>query len=828
MNKVLLCLLLSFLFSFAKSQPISQPDTTKKYTATRISVAPEIDGMLDDEAWKSAAAASDFVMSRPIENSTPTQKTEFKIIYDNTAIYASAMMYDSSPDSILHELGLRDAQDPNGGPHSTLDLNADFFRFVVDPYNARQDAYDFGVYASGVQADSKFSDATFDAVWESAVKITDKGWIAEIKIPYSAIRFPKKEIQTWGLQITRNIRRNREFDQWCLTPSGAYNSQLYWGTLNGIEKVNPPLRLSLTPFISGYVDRSPIYDSDTTFSYTNSFSYNVGADIKYGIDERFTLDMTLLPDFGQVQSDNKIKTLGYQEITYNENRSFFKEATELFDKNGLFYTRRIGKVPSGFYDVDSQLQEGEKIKDNPSQVKLLNAVKISGRSDAGMGIGFFNAVTDNMYAIAEDGAGNTRKILTEPLTNFNVLVFDQQIKSTSSIYFINTNVIRSHKYDDANVSGAGFTLADKKNNYATDGEVDLSQQFTKLEGKETFSDQLGFKYFLGVRKISGKFQAGISRQGINDTYNPLDLGYYVTNNREVNRFYFTYFQFQPNKIFREANLNIGSNYNTTFTNKKRADFQVYTDAWANLLNYNAIFGGGGVAPLVSYDYDPRLEGRFIKTLRYWYAYVGVSSDYRKRLAVDLTQNMSNFMDRFLSEGYNTDLSLRMRVNDKFTLNYSLAFYFDPFNFGYVKYLDDETILYGGRKLYTISNKISARYIFKNDMSASVAARHYWLTGRYRRFFILENNGDYTDFSGEAGNNDFSYNVFNIDFIYSWRFAPGSTLSVAYKNAIENDGPFITQNYKDNLKTTWDFPQTNSFSVKMVYYLDYLYLKRKSL
>ncbi len=826
MKRLFLLSLFFYVFCFCKGQQVPQPDTTKKYSATRISIAPKIDGVPDDDAWKNANVASDFVMSRPIENSSPTQKTEFKIVYDNIAIYVSAMMYDTSPDSILHELGLRDAQDPNGGPHSTLDLNSDLFRFVIDPYNARQDAYDFGVYASGVQADSKFSDETFDAVWESAAKINEKGWSVEMKIPYSAIRFPKKEVQAWGLQVTRNIRRNREFDQWCLTPSGAYNSQLYWGTLHGIEKVNPPLRLSLTPFISGYIDRSPIYNSDTTFSYTNSFSYNVGADIKYGIDERFTLDMTLLPDFGQVQSDNKIKTLGYQEITYNENRSFFKEATELFDKSGLFYTRRIGKVPSGFYDVDSQLQEGERIKDNPSQVKLLNAAKISGRTDGGMGIGFFNAITDNMYAIAENAAGNKRKILTEPLTNFNVLVFDQQIKSTSNIYFINTNVMRSHKYDDANVSGMGFTFTDKKNHYATDGELDLSQQFTKLDGQETYSDQLGFKYFLGVRKISGKFQAGISRQGINPTYNPLDLGYYVTNNREENRFYFTYFQFQPNKIFREANLNFGAHYTTSFNTKKRTDFQAYADGWANLLNYNAVFGGGGVAPLVSYDYDPRLNGRFIKTLRYWYAYVGVSSDYRKRLAVDLTQNMSNFTDRFLSEGYNTDLSLRMRVNDKFTLNYTLAFYYDPFNFGYVKYLDDDHILYGGRRLYTISNKISARYIFKNDMSASVAARHYWLTGRYRRYFILDDNGDFPAFPGEAGNNDFSYNVFNIDFIYSWRFAPGSTLSVAYKNAIENDGPFITQNYRDNLKNTWDLPQTNSFSVKLIYYLDYLYLKKK--
>ncbi|MEO5569361.1 MAG: DUF5916 domain-containing protein [Bacteroidia bacterium] len=828
MKKIILSLLFYSLITCAKSQQAPPPDTTKKYSAVRVNETPKIDGVLDDAVWKNVLPASDFVMSRPIEGSAATQKTEFRIVYDNTAIYVSAMMYDSAPDSIRHELGLRDAKDPNGGQNSAVDLNADFFRFVIDPYNARQDAYDFGVYASGVQADSKFSDATFDAVWESDVKINEKGWSVEIKIPYSAIRFPKKDVQAWGLQITRSIRRNREFDQWCLTPSVAYNAQLYWGTLHGIEKVDPPLRLSLTPFVSVYADRAPDYDANNTYSYSNTFSYNVGADIKYGIDERFTLDMTLLPDFGQVQSDNKIKTLGYEEITYNENRSFFKEGTDLFSKDGLFYTRRIGEVPSGFYDLQSQLSDGEKITGNPSQVELLNATKITGRTDKGLGLGFFNAITDNMYATIEDASGSKRKVLTEPLTNFNAIVLDQQIGSASNVYFINTNVIRSKEYNDANVSGTGFTFTNKKNTYATDGTFAFSQQFIRPDDfTVNLHNETGYKYFFGLRKISGNVQAGISRRVINDTYNPLDMGYYITNNRERTQLYVTLFQFQPNKIFRESNLNFSTQYTTDFIHKKRTSFEINMDAFANLLSYNAIFGGGGFAPLSSYDYDPRLNGKYINTLRYWYAFFGVSSDYRKRLAVDLTQNISNFIDRFKSEGYNTDLSLRLRVNDKFTLNYTLGYYFDPFNFGFVKYLDDDSILYGGRKLITISNRVSARYIFKNDLSASVSVRHYWLTGQYKSYFILEDEGNYSDFAGETGNNDFSYNAFNIDFVFSWRFAPGSTLSIAYKNAIENDGPFITQNYRENLQNTWNLPQLNSFSVKAVYYFDFLYLKRKS-
>lgn len=218
------------------------------------------------------------------------------------------------------------------------------------------------------------------------------------------------------------MRRTRELTQWSKTPSQANNSKLYWGTLEGITDVDAPLRLSFTPYLSSYLENTPVINSDGNTSYSNSFSYNVGADVKYGIDERFTLDMTLFPDFGQVQSDNKIKNLSYREVTYDENRPFFKESVELFDKNSLFYSRRIGKIPSGFFSIEGELKEGESITDNPSKVKLLHALKLSGRTDDGMGIGLFNAITDNTYATIEDAKGNKRRVLTEPLTNFSVMV----------------------------------------------------------------------------------------------------------------------------------------------------------------------------------------------------------------------------------------------------------------------------------------------------------------------------------------------------------------------------------------------------------------------
>ena len=791
-------------------------DSTKVCNAIRVSHPPKVDGILDDPIWREAQPVSNFTMNRPDEGGVPTQKTEVKVAYDDRAIYIGAMMYDTSPDSILHELGNRDDGD----------LNADAFRFVVDPYNLRQDAFDFGVNAAGVQADSKFSDFTFNAVWKSAAGINDKGWCVEMEIPLSAIRFPKKPVQEWAVQFTRYIRRTREFDQWALTPSTAANSIVFWGTLKGIENIESPVRLSLTPYVSGYFERAPDYLADNSYHYSNSFSYNVGADLKYGIDDRFTLDMTLLPDFGQVQSDNKVKNLSYREVTYNEYRSFFKEGTDIFSKNNLFYTRRIGRTPGGFDTVSDSLQAGEELEENPSQVKLLNAFKISGRNDGGLGLGLFNAITENTYAVIKQTDGGTRKILTEPITNYNVMVFDQQFNNYSNAYFINTNVTRSGSNNDANVTGTGFTIADKKNRFASDGSFSFSQIFTRDENTLNSKTITGHKYFIGARKISGTLQYGISHSKTSDTYNQLDLGYYTVPNVENTRVYTIFFWFKPWHGLREGNLNLSGDYTVNPLTGERSLFQVSFDMFSFLMNYHAFFLGAGTSPVSSRDYnEPRTPGRFYRTVPYWYVYGGISSDYRRALAIDFTLNISNFIEKFIAEGYNTTCTLRYRFSDKFTLRLINKYNYDPYNFGYANETEND-IIFGLRLLNTYENVISGKYIFKNDMALTLNARHYWSTGEYREYFTLLEDGNVLSNSEYAVNNNFNFNVFNIDLVYSWQFAPGSNLSFAYKNAIETSTDKIRVNLADDFKTTMKAPQLNSFSLKVIYYLDYLYLKKR--
>jgi hypothetical protein len=791
----------------------------KQYRAVRTTAAPKIDGILSDAAWEQAPPITDFIQYAPHTGQEPTQKTVVKMLYDDRAIYLSAMMYDTAPDSIKHELGSRDDGD----------INADVFKLGIDPYNKRQDAYIFQVFASGVQSEYRVLDGTYNAVWQSAVKISDQGWALEMAIPYSAIRFPTTEVQDWGLQFARNIARSNEYIQWELIPKDAPNGLLYWGNLTGIEHIKSPLRLSVTPFASLYYENSPTEDGSDK-RYDNSYGYAAGADLKYGIDDKFTLDLTLLPDFSQVQSDRKVKNLGYEETIYNENRSFFQEGTDLFTRGSLFYTRRIGRTPMDFDNVEGQLNPGERILENPSKVKLLNAVKLSGRNNNGLGMGLFNAITANTWAEVEDSLGNKRKILTEPMTNYNILVADQQLKNNSSIYLINTSTIRDKGYRDGNVTGAGYTFCNKKQSWATDGSFALSQIFTKdSASSDTYDDQLGYRYFLGIRKISGKFQWGISHNNISKTYNAKDLGYFTVTNKMKNRLYFCYNVYEPTKTYRWMYNTLTIDFiSNPIKGKMTPGTQITFDHNMQFLNYWNMNCGGGFSPFETVDYDePREDGRFNKSYRFYYLYAGFSTDFRKAFGVSMNFSISNFLDRFKTEAYNPYLYMRYRISDRLSLTYEGSFNSDRYNFGYVNQDEFGNIIFGVRKMMVLVNTIGGRYMFMNDMYAEINVRHYWNTCNYRQYFTLLENGDLADNTVYSENNNFNYNVFNVDFIYSWQFAPGSQLSLVYKNAIENQESDLTYNFYKDLKHTLSAPQTNSISLKVLYYLDFQYFRKRN-
>lgn len=809
MKKLLFISLL--LISF---QSFSQ---SKEITATRIFKSPDIDGILDDEIWKNVQFTDDFTQYDPNYNTASKYKTEVKIAYDDKAIYVGAMLYDDEPNSILRQLGNRDD-----------DLNADAFSVKFDTYNNQQDAYAFMVYASGVQYDYRYMDNTYDGVWQSKTAILNNGWSVEIRIPYSAIRFPRINEMTWGLQFTRNLRRIREISHWSLEKKDANNNLMYWGKLKGLKDINPPLRLSLTPYLVSGAEFKKDRSSGVVEN-SASYKFSGGLDLKYGINESFTLDMSLLPDFSQVQSDDKEKNLSAFETVYDEERPFFKEAVDLFSKQNLFYSRRIGKTPTEYYNVGGK----EKIIENPSQVKLLNATKISGRTKSGLALGIFNAITDNMYATIEDSTGKKSKVLTEPLTNYNIFVIDQSLKNGSSIYLINTNVTRDNdNYPDANVTASGFDLITNNNKFEFFGNGVLSQRYM-IDTNNTTNAYLmtkGYKYNVGFNKIKGKFKFYTNYFLYNNTYDPNDFGQNFTNNKKGVELSANYKIYEPHLIFKEtsANLNYGKGLN--YLNNKNINSQLNFNVTHGTKSFQYFWYGAWFQLENNYDfYEPRVSGRYIIWDKFTGGWFGLSSDYRKPFALDYNFNITGKQKRSNYLDWNNSITPRWRINDHLTIKHTFFYSHSQNEDGFVKNADT-AIYFGNRKVKTIENEFEVKYIIVNDLSIELEARHYWSKGKYSKYNLLTNEGRLIEAPDYKGEHDFDYSNFSIDMVFSWQFAPGSILNLVWKNMIEKDDNIhINNTYKNGFKSTFDDYATKSNSVflKVLYYIDYQSLKKKT-
>lgn len=801
-----------FVLSFFLIDDCFAESEKKSLNAARILKAPKIDGVINDEAWISAERASDFIQVEPFPNKPSSQKTEVMISYDDEAIYIAAILYDTHADSILKELSIRD----NYG-------NTDWFSIHFDTYHDLQNRFEFGVTAAGVQFDEKTGAETFDVVWESEVKINKEGWVVEMKIPYSAIRFPEKNIQEWGLQINRNIRRRREISMWQYVAPDIVNVVSYYGNLYGIKDIKSPIRLSLTPYVG--INESH-YPSNVPGKSNWSTSYNAGLDLKYGINESFTLDMTLAPDFGQVQSDNKILNLTAFEQQFQEFRPFFIEGTEMFNYNNLFYARRIGGTPKKFYEVEAMADSAHTIVSNPQQVQLINASKITGRTPNGFGVGFLNAVTAETNAIVRTLDGEELKIQTEPLTNYNIVSLSQTFKNNSSLGFLNTNVTRAGARNNANVSAMRFVLGNKKDTYRLSGRFAYS---LKMFPSDSISD--GYTYNIAFSKTSGKFKFFINRLVESTRFNPNDFGLLFSPNEISHVLELSYNEYNPGKYFLNWGGNVNLYYSNTYQGNKFQETQLNFNYWHTWKNWITQWAYIGVMPVGKHDYfEPRQEGRVFIGPNWYGMNTGVSTDYRKKFALDV--NVAYFRD-FTAGGVFRELGISpiIRFSDKVKFNYNFNFSNDYRNQGYSTTVG-EHIYMAFREVNTYTNTLNVSHIFSNNTSLTFRARHYWSTVEILEYKLLQMDGNLGfDTTNYTGNNNFNVNYFNIDLIYRWRFAPGSDLIVVWKNSINtfdrdlNVREHTGVRFVDSFVNTIQSDQTNLFNVKILYFLDYLSVRR---
>jgi hypothetical protein len=799
MKQVTLLLIMLAFFTGLSAQ------VKKSVEAIRISTPLTIDGVLDEEVYKQAKPAKDFVQIQPYNGKPSTQATEVYFFYDESAIYIGAMLYDK-PDSIFNFLTARD----NTGM-------SDYFGVYIDPYNQGQLAFGFFITPAGVQMDSKAiksdddnEDANWNAVWESKTRITDKGWTVEMRIPFSELRFSGNSAKTWGLNMFRNIRRYNSNNSWNFIDRKVSGFIHQEGQLTGIKDINPPVRLSLTPYLATYFQPKSSTGS-------SSFLYKGGLDLKYGINDAFTLDMMLVPDFGQIQSDDKKLNLSPYELYYSEKRQFFNEGTELFQRANIFYSRRIGAAP--VFSADNSLATNEIVDYNPSETQLVNATKISGRTTDGWGIGVLNALSLPSYAILKDTlTGNKRNVMVQPLTNYNVLAVDKSLKNNSYISLINTNVYMFGNPFRANVTATEFQFRDNTKTYALKGKGAIS-----MRGDTTIDK--GYYGFLQLLKNKGNLQYGVSQNLYSDKYNPNDLGYLQRNNQLTTESYIYLQKVEPFWEIREYNGNIWWDYirmynpNTLYGNQ--AGFN------ANVMfknNYNVNINGGYSTDLNDY-FEPRVTGRYYVSPKFYNLNFNLNTDNRKPLSFYFHYGFANQLstDQY---AYFGDFQSTLRVGQRFEFDYSFSFNNTINGVGFVdKNNSNDSIIFAKRNVYSLENILTTSYILSNKASLSLRVRHYWSGASNKTYSLLQQNGSLAVDPSYTQNKDQNYNDFTVDMIFTWNFAPGSELDCAWKTASLTDESTFVNNLWSNLNKSW-LNQTNSLSVKVLYYIDYNKLKKK--
>ncbi|MEX6625999.1 DUF5916 domain-containing protein [Tenacibaculum salmonis] len=813
-----LLILILFISKGVVAQEINK--NRKKITATRIKTPPVIDGIIDESIWETVPIAKDFVMLRPTngQNEPSTHKTEVKLVYDNDAIYVSALMYTPNPSKIPAEFNNRDVVG-----------NSDFFQLMINPNDDGQNPTMFIVTASGVQADSKVStgneDFNWNAVWRSAVKINNDNWSVEMKIPYRALRFSNSPIQSWGVNFHREIKNLNARFTWNPIDNTQGNWTQYDGLVEDFKNITPPTRLNFYPYASA---------TTTSFEGKTDFDWSVGMDLKYGLTENFTLDATLIPDFGQTAFDNVTLNLGPFEQQFSEQRQFFTEGTELFSKGRLFYSRRIGGAPINDASVND---DTETLVDSPEKVQMLNAIKISGRTKKGLGIGFFNAVTSKTEAIIKNNSTKeVRKEIINPLSNYNILVLDQQFNQNSSVTLINTNVTRDGSFRDANVTGLLWHLENKSSTYNIDGSLKMSNIYDDEDAPNT-----GYTFDTSIGKQSGNWRGEIGYNLKNKDFNPNDMGILFSNNEQAIYGFTEYRVLKPKGMFNNYRVNLS--YNVNFLHKPNT----YTGTNTNI-SFRAQtikrfdFGGRINYNSARKDFNEPRQGTtsgiyFKRPQRIRISHWG-STDYRNKFAIDYDWRYSFFKNN-PKENYGFKISPRYRFNNQFSLVYAFRYGHTNNGQGFVNEINQEDIdenpelspflddiIFGQRDWSTFNNSLTGKYSFNTKSTLSLSFRHNWSKVPYHdQFYSLnKNNGELTE-SNYTDIHHTNFNSWNVDVNYLWQFAPGSQLTAFYRNTISNDTDIATQNFSENLESLLKESNRHTFSVRLVYFIDYNNIKK---
>ena len=433
-NQSVYLFLFSFFFSpgidLAYAQEQEESNSKKIYTTSWVQgEVPVIDGVLDDESWSHVEWGGDYVQREPNFMEAPTEQTQFKILYDEKFLYVGIRAFDRDPEGIVKRMSRRDG------------FEGDWVEINIDSYFDKRTAFSFTASVSGVKGDEYVTnngnnwDSTWDPIWYLATSIDDQGWIAEFKIPLSQLRFADLPEHVWGIQLTRRYFRTAEMSNWNPVSPNAPGWVHLFGELHGIKGIKPQKQLEIQPYVVGQMDKFPKEEGDPYRDTGTTLDANLGVDAKIGITSDITLDLTVNPDFGQVEADPSVVNLTAFEQFFRERRPFFLEGNNLFSfrtsggPNNLFYSRRIGAPAHGYVEA-----EDVEYMDRVPSTRILSAAKLTGKNSKGFSWGVLGSVTGQVKVDVTDTLGVEREEKIEPYSVYTSGRFQQDLKEGQTVF----------------------------------------------------------------------------------------------------------------------------------------------------------------------------------------------------------------------------------------------------------------------------------------------------------------------------------------------------------------------------------------------------------
>ena len=809
---------------------IHRNDSGKRlYFAERITTAPPvIDGSLDDACWSVGTWSGNYTQQIPTEGAQPSAETELKIFYDESYIYAAIRAHDD-PSLIDRSRGRRDS------------FNGDMVGFCFDSYHDFRTGFEFDLTASGSKIDlilmNKGFDVSWDAVWDGKVAEEDSAWTAEFRIPLSQLRYSAEEVQVWGLHAWRWINRNMEEDQWALIPRDTPARMSAIGELHGIQNLPKNRRLELLPYVRSQAHFFP-REAGNPFATGSETNYAVGLDGKFGLSSDFTMDVTINPDFGQVEADPSELNLTVYETFFEEKRPFFLEGKNIYDFNfehdQLFYSRRIGHRPSCHPD----LNDGE-YSNSPDNTSILGAVKISGKSKNGLSVGILESVTSKEFAEIAAPAGRRTESI-EPLSNFFVSRLQKDYNNSNTILGAmltssNRKIEEAHlNFLNRSAYTGGFDFRHYWNdktyyvnakaifsNIIGDPEAILNLQTASaryyqrpdarhLAVDSTASSLAGNG---GIVEI-GKGGNGVWRwEATFDWRTPglelNDIGYLRKADEIEVRGHVSYVQNEPHSIFRSYSITLGVeddwDFDHVFIGARGSFF--FRGELANKWQFFA----NAIRENARIDSKLLRGGPAVQVKGWLHNMYRLSTDPSKKVSFGAMVHFHLFDDK-ISKTFSTSPFFNWKITDALQLNTDIDFmktrtalqYISTQDLGLEKRyllgeLDRSTLGMTLRLDWTITPEFTIQYYGSpyistgayGDMKRIVDPRAesydalYHILGDQEMTFDSENNEYHIDETGDGAaaysisNPDFSFREFRSNLVARWEFRPGSTLYLVW-------------------------------------------------